>query len=66
MRPFFRAKHGGHLTEKPYQSVTLFSQVYSEFGFQNISFLHVYLYFHLYIVILPVLSINIPKMATAQ
>ena len=34
----------------------LFSQVYSEFGFQNISFLYMYLYYRLFL--LPVFSIN--------
>ena len=47
-------------------SAYLFSQVYSEFGFQNISFLYMYLYFRLYIFVRPVLSINALDTAIAQ
>ena len=39
----------GDICEGNEYSAYLFSQVYSEFGFQNISFLYVYLYFRLYI-----------------
>ena len=47
-------------------SAYLFSQVYSEFGFQNISFLYMYLYFRLYIFVLFVLRINALETAIAQ
>ena len=56
----------GDICEGNAYSACLFSQVYSGFGFQNISFLYMYLYFRLYIFVLPVLSINAPETAIAQ
>ena len=56
----------GDIYEGNAYSAYLFSQVYIEFGFQNISFLYMYLYFRLYIFILPVLCINAPETAIAQ
>ena len=56
----------GDICEGNAYSAYLFSQVYREFGFQNISFLYMYLYFRLYIIVLPVLCINVPETAIAQ
>ena len=68
MRPFFSSKTWrtldsnaspiGDICEGNAYSAYLFSQVYSECGFQNISFLYRYLYYGLYIFFLPVFSIN--------
>ena len=70
MRPFFQAKLGGHWTHIPHQWMTFlremrilpiyFSQVNSECGFENISFLYMYLYFRLYIFVLPFFEYKCP------
>ena len=73
---FFRAKHGGHRTHTTHQWVTFVREMrflpicfhrYTANLASKIFFFSIcYLYFCLYIFVLPFLSINAPETAIAQ